>query len=117
VLKAVLARWLSQVDVPERDRVPIRGSHRLESVQIALAPLAEVLPADQLRRLVMATMLVCGVEAIGLRGLRGLRAGRLRARRGGDRRRDALAARALQREAVRESAATPDRAPPTPVSR
>ncbi|MDT7633424.1 MAG: hypothetical protein QOI50_5354 [Pseudonocardiales bacterium] len=111
VLKAILERWLSQVDVPERDRVPIRGSHRLESVELALAPLAEVLPADQHRRLVMSTMLVCGVEAmVSARDACGL---------GEAETVDVMrwAARALQREAVRESAATPVPARSTPASR
>ena len=64
VLSAIQELWLAQVDVPERERVPIRGSHRLESIEVALAPLVDTMPPDQHRRLVMATMLVCGVEAM-----------------------------------------------------
>jgi len=98
VLKAILERWLSQVDVPERDRLPIRGSHRLESVEKVLAPLTAVLPAAEHRRLIMATMLVCGVEAmVSARDACGLDAAEAT---------EVMrwAARALQRQAVQETA-------------
>jgi hypothetical protein len=80
--------------------VPIRGGHRLESVEVALAPLTETMPPDQHRRLVMATMLVCGVEAmVSARDACGLdRAEAVDVMR--------WAARALQRAAVWESRAT-----------
>jgi hypothetical protein len=45
-------------------RVPTRGSNRLDMVQGAMAPLAEKLPPELHRRLIMATMLVCGMEAL-----------------------------------------------------
>jgi AcrR family transcriptional regulator len=98
VLKSILERWLSQVDVPERDRLPIRGSHRLESVEKVLAPLTAVLPAAEHRRLIMATMLVCGVEAmVSARDACGLDAAEAT---------EVMrwAARALQRQAVQETA-------------
>jgi AcrR family transcriptional regulator len=100
VLSAILERWLAQADLPERERVPIRGGHRLESVEVALAPLTETMPPDQHRRLVMATMLVCGVEAmVSARDACGLdRAEAVDVMR--------WAARALQRAAVWESRAT-----------
>jgi AcrR family transcriptional regulator len=100
VLKAVLERWLSQVDVPERDRLPIRGSHRLVWVEKVLAPLTAVLPPAEHRRLTMATMLVCGVEAMvsardacGMDPVESTEVMR-------------WAARALQRQALQESAAS-----------
>jgi hypothetical protein len=64
VLGATVERRLAELEVPERDRVPVRGGHRMDAVRTALAPLAETLPAEQQRRLTMATMLVCGVEAM-----------------------------------------------------
>ncbi|HEX4359705.1 MAG TPA: TetR/AcrR family transcriptional regulator [Pseudonocardia sp.] len=98
VLKSILERWLAQVDVPERDRVPIRGSHRLESVEKALEPLTGVLSVAEHRRLIMATMLVCGVEAmVSARDACGMDAAEAT---------DVMrwAARALQRQALQESA-------------
>jgi len=102
VLSAIQELWLAQVDVPERERVPIRGSHRLESIEVALAPLVDTMPPDQHRRLVMATMLVCGVEAmVSARDACGLdRAEAVDVMR--------WAARALQRAAVWESRGAPD---------
>jgi len=97
VLSAILERWQAQVDVPEPERVPIRGSHRLESVATALAPLVETLPPDQHRRLIMATTLVCGVEAmVSARDACGLDPAEAK---------EVIrwAARALQRAAVQES--------------
>ena len=62
MLRADLERAQGQLD-PEA-RVPTRGSNRLDMVQEALAPLAEKLPPQLHRRLIMATMLVCGMEAL-----------------------------------------------------
>jgi AcrR family transcriptional regulator len=100
VLKSIMERWLSQVDVPERDRLPIRGSRRLESVERVVAPLTAVLPAAELRRLTMATMLVCGVEAmVSARDACGMDAAEAT---------EVMrwAARALQRQALQETTPT-----------
>jgi AcrR family transcriptional regulator len=65
ILRADLERWAAQVAVLDPEvRVPTRGSNRLDMVQEALAPLAEKLPAELHRTLIMATMLVCGMEAL-----------------------------------------------------
>jgi AcrR family transcriptional regulator len=64
MLRANLERWAEQAMLDPGERVPIRGSNRLDMVQEALAPLAEKLPPELHRRLIMATMLVCGMEAL-----------------------------------------------------
>jgi AcrR family transcriptional regulator len=64
ILRADLERWALQAALDSEERVPIRGSTRLDMVQEALAPLAEKLPPQLHRRLIMATMLVCGMEAL-----------------------------------------------------
>ena len=64
VLRATQERWFSQQSVPEAERVPVRGSTRLEATRIALAPLEKTLSADKLEQLTMATMLVFGLEAM-----------------------------------------------------
>jgi AcrR family transcriptional regulator len=64
VLRAMMDRWFNQQSVPEAERVPVRGSTRLDSVHTALAPLEDVLPPDRLAQLRMAVMLVFGVEAM-----------------------------------------------------
>ena len=65
MLRADLERWAGQQAVLDPEaRVPTRGSNRLDMVQEALAPLAEKLPPQLHRRLIMATMLVCGMEAL-----------------------------------------------------
>ncbi|WP_051581121.1 TetR/AcrR family transcriptional regulator [Pseudonocardia acaciae] len=64
VLGATLERWFAEAEVAESERVPVRGSQRLDAVTAALAPLRDTLPSEELRRLTMATMLVCGVEAM-----------------------------------------------------
>ena len=63
MLRADLERWAQQAALDPEARVPTRGSNRLDMVQ-ALAPLAEKLPPQLHRRLIMATMLVCGMEAL-----------------------------------------------------
>jgi AcrR family transcriptional regulator len=64
MLRANLERWAQQATLDPEERMPIRGRARLDMVQQALAPLAEKLPPELHRRLIMATMLVCGMEAL-----------------------------------------------------
>lgn len=64
ILRADLERWAQQAVLDPEARVPTRGSNRLDIVQEALAPLAVKLPPQLHRRLIMATMLVCGMEAL-----------------------------------------------------
>jgi AcrR family transcriptional regulator len=64
MLRADLERWAHEVVLDPEARVPTRGSNRLDIVQEALAPLAEKLTPQLHRRLIMATMLVCGMEAL-----------------------------------------------------
>jgi len=64
MLRADLERWAHEAALDPEARVPTRGSNRLDIVQEALAPLAEKLPPELHRRLIMATMLVCGMEAL-----------------------------------------------------
>lgn len=62
--RADLERWAHEAVLDPDARVPTRGSNRLDIVQEALAPLAEKLPPQLHRTLIMATMLVCGMEAL-----------------------------------------------------
>jgi AcrR family transcriptional regulator len=64
MLRADLERWAHEAVLDPAARVPTRGSNRLDMVQEALAPLAGKLPPELHRRLIMATMLVCGMEAL-----------------------------------------------------
>jgi AcrR family transcriptional regulator len=64
MLRANLERWAQQAALEREERVPIRGRARMDMVQEALAPLAEKLAPELHRRLIMATMLVCGMEAL-----------------------------------------------------
>jgi AcrR family transcriptional regulator len=64
MLRADLERWAHEAVLDPEARVPTRGNNRLDIVQEALAPLAEKLPPQLHRRLIMATMLVCGMEAL-----------------------------------------------------
>ena len=64
MLRADLERWAHEAVLDPAARVPTRGSNRLDMVQEALAPLAEKLPPELHRTLIMATMLVCGMEAL-----------------------------------------------------
>jgi hypothetical protein len=64
MLRADLERWAHEAVLDPEARVPARGTNRLDMVQEALAPLAEKLPPELHRRLIMATMLVCGMEAL-----------------------------------------------------
>jgi len=64
ILRADLERWAHEAVLDPKARVPTRGSNRLEIVEEALAPLAEKLPPELHRRLIMATMLVCGMAAL-----------------------------------------------------
>ena len=62
VLRATLDRWFSQLDVPEDERVPVRGITRLEMARRALEPLRETLPRKRFERLINAVVLVFGLE-------------------------------------------------------
>lgn len=64
ILRADLERWAHEAALDPEARVPTRGSNRLEIIEEALAPLAEGLSPGLHRRLIMATMLVCGMEAL-----------------------------------------------------
>ncbi|MFI0480955.1 TetR/AcrR family transcriptional regulator [Actinomadura sp. 9N215] len=64
IMRAALERWFTQADLPEADRLPIRGSHRLTMAQEALAPLSDALPPELHRKLTMSVLLVFGVEAM-----------------------------------------------------
>jgi hypothetical protein len=64
ILRADLERWAHEAVLDPEARVPARGTNRLDMVQEALAPLPEQLPPELHRNLIMATMLVCGMEAL-----------------------------------------------------
>jgi AcrR family transcriptional regulator len=64
VLRATLDRWFSQTEVPDDERVPVRGNTRLELARVALEPLRDRIPADRLERLINSVALVYGVEAM-----------------------------------------------------
>lgn len=64
VLRATLDRWFSQVDLPEQERVPVRGITRLDMARKALEPLRDTLPPKQFERLTNAVVLVFGLEAM-----------------------------------------------------
>jgi AcrR family transcriptional regulator len=64
VLRATLERWFSQLHADDDDRVPARGTTRLEMARTALEPLHDRLGSDQLERLTNAVAMVFGVEAL-----------------------------------------------------
>jgi AcrR family transcriptional regulator len=64
VLRATLDRWFSQLDLPEDERVPVRGITRLEMARRALEPLRDTLPPKLLERLTNAVVLVFGLESM-----------------------------------------------------
>jgi AcrR family transcriptional regulator len=64
VLNARLQRGHTQVNALEHERISVRGDCQLHTVRAALAPLSESLGPQRYRRLVMATILVCGTEAM-----------------------------------------------------
>ncbi|GAB4587159.1 TetR/AcrR family transcriptional regulator [Nocardia sp. IFM 10818] len=64
MLRAALDRWFEQANTPEAERVPIRGSTRLDMAQEAVAPLADRLTPAQLDHLANALTLVYGMEAV-----------------------------------------------------
>jgi AcrR family transcriptional regulator len=64
VLRATLDRWFSQVDVPEQERVPVRGITRLDMARRALEPLRDTLPPKLFDRLTNAMVMVFGLEAL-----------------------------------------------------
>jgi AcrR family transcriptional regulator len=108
MLRADLERWAHEAVLDPKARVPARGTNRLDMVQEALAPLAEQLPPELHRRLIMATMLVCGMEAlVAARDACGLEP---------DEATKVMrwAARALLQVALRDSTSPPT--PPTSVS-
>ncbi|WP_067568330.1 hypothetical protein [Nocardia acidivorans] len=61
---ATLERWFEQRDLPEDERVPVRGNTRLALARAALEPLTDRLSPTELDRLINAVALVFGVEAI-----------------------------------------------------
>jgi len=64
VLKARLQRCHTRAEALEHESIPVRGGCQLHAVRAALAPLSESLGPLRYRRLVMATMVVCGTEAM-----------------------------------------------------
>lgn len=64
VLRATLERWAEQQDLPEDERVPVRGDTRVDATRNALTPLADRLPAERLERLTSAVVLVFGMESM-----------------------------------------------------
>ena len=62
VLRATLDRWFNQADLPEEERVPVRGIARLEMARKALAPLRDTLAPKAFERLTNAVVLVFGLE-------------------------------------------------------
>lgn len=64
LLRASHDRWFQQADLPEDQRVPIRGTNRIDGTRAALAPLEPELPSELFHRLTMAVMLVWGAEAM-----------------------------------------------------
>lgn len=62
VLRATLDRWFNQLDLPEEERVPVRGITRLEMARRALEPLRKSLPPKRFERLINAVVLVFGLE-------------------------------------------------------
>lgn len=63
-MRAILERWFAQTDVPEEERIPIRGDRRLALTRDALAGLGDVLQPHLHERLIMAVALVFGAEAM-----------------------------------------------------
>jgi len=64
VLRASLDRWFNQLDLPEDERVPVRGITRVEMARRALEPLRKILPPEEFDRLINAVVLVFGLEAL-----------------------------------------------------
>jgi AcrR family transcriptional regulator len=63
-LRASPDRWLAQQDLDAAEQVPVRGTNRLKSLTIAVAPLQNRMDAAALERLTQALMFLCGVEAL-----------------------------------------------------
>jgi AcrR family transcriptional regulator len=63
-LRASQDRWLAQQDLDAAEQVPVRGTNRLKSLTIAVAPLQNRMDAAALERLTQALMFLCGVEAV-----------------------------------------------------
>jgi AcrR family transcriptional regulator len=63
-LRATQDRWLAQHELDVAERVPVRGTNRIEALTIALAPLQETMDAAALERLTRALMFMCGLEAL-----------------------------------------------------
>ncbi|MBO2448784.1 hypothetical protein J4573_16900 [Actinomadura barringtoniae] len=64
VVRSIMDRWFAQQDVPEDERIPIRGDRRITMTREALAGLADELPPDLHERLISAVALVFGAEAV-----------------------------------------------------
>jgi hypothetical protein len=57
-------RWLAQQGLDVAEQVPVRGTNRLKSLTIAVAPLQNTMDAAALERLTQALMFLCDVEAL-----------------------------------------------------
>lgn len=64
VVRAALDRWFEQANTPEAERVPVRGTTRLEMARAAIDPLSDRLTPAQMDRLANALTLVYGMEAV-----------------------------------------------------
>lgn len=62
VVAVTLDRWFHQQEAPDPE--PVRETRRFTYIDRALVPLADVLPAESLRRLRNALTLVFGAEAL-----------------------------------------------------
>ena len=63
-LRATQDRWLAQQELDASERVPVRGTNRLDALTIAIAPLRDTLDAKGVDRLTKALMFTCGIEAL-----------------------------------------------------
>ncbi|WP_084520020.1 TetR family transcriptional regulator [Nocardia mexicana] len=64
VVRAASDRWFAQLDTPESERIPTRGTNRLDMAALALEPLREQLGDNRFQRLVHAMTMVFGAEAM-----------------------------------------------------
>jgi AcrR family transcriptional regulator len=63
-MRAVQDRWLAQQELDVSERVPVRGTSRIDALTAAVAPLRETMDAKAVERLIQALMFTCGVEAL-----------------------------------------------------
>jgi AcrR family transcriptional regulator len=64
VVQATLERWFAQANLPEDQRVPVRGDRRMRWIREALKPLQEQMSEEALQRLTMGIALTLGTEAL-----------------------------------------------------